>query len=121
MLYIFEERGYLVSLYGKLDMTRHALNTSPPTHFFSNVHKKGIKEVFSSIRKTLANVWFSKTGKGQFGSYLISSFYLGQKTFIFSFLPGILDFARFSSYWLNRLPHLPHCKDRQCSAKIQNA
>lgn len=73
MLYIFEERAYLVSLYSKLDMTRHALNTSPPTHFFSNVHNKGIKEVFSSIKKTLANVWFSKTGKGQFGSYLISS------------------------------------------------
>lgn len=39
-------------------MTRHALNTSPPTHFFSNVQKEGIKVVFSSIKKTLANIWF---------------------------------------------------------------
>lgn len=39
-------------------MTRHAVNTSPPTHFFSEVHKKGIKEVFSSIKKSLANIWF---------------------------------------------------------------
>lgn len=53
----------MISLYSQLDMTRYALNTSPPTHFFSNVHKKEIKEVFSSIKKTLANVWFQRQEK----------------------------------------------------------
>lgn len=64
MLCIFEEGGHLSSLYSQLDMTRHALNTSPPTHFFRNVHKKEIQEVFSSIKKTLANVCFQSQEKG---------------------------------------------------------
>lgn len=73
----------MISLCIQLDMTRHALNTSPPTHFFSSVRKKRIKELFSSIKKLLLMfgfkdrkrlVWFFFNLKLFFGAENIDIF-----------------------------------------------